>query len=183
MTTPIAHSDRIEVQIDSLDELFAARTPSFERPDAPSDSGVERAIKALRRAGRRAPTRLVVRLSTVTGAMPAEAAIVGAIRAFAQQRAAELRNEAALTRRTGRIALWIAIVLMALALGGSAALSTFQPLPRLLNTLLVEGLIIAGWVVLWRPLDLLIFDSITPLVSARAHERLAAMEIRVDRPQ
>jgi len=75
--------------------------------------------------------------------------------------------------------LRIALVLLALCLGTSAAMDAFEPLPRLLNRLFVEGLVIAGWVVLWRPLDTLIFDAGAPLVEARCFEHLASMAVEV----
>jgi hypothetical protein len=82
-------------------------------------------------------------------------------------------------RRTGQIALVLALVL----LSGLLSLSRLveSTVPGFFGAVLKEGLVIAGWVVLWRPVEILLFDWIP-----ERHQRLvvdkllqAAIEVRM----
>lgn len=70
---------------------------------------------------------------------------------------------------------------MVLCMALAAAADHFEPLPRLLNRLLEDGLVILGWVALWRPLDLLLFDGTAELRNAKIYDQLARATVEVVR--
>ena len=47
------------------------------------------------------------------------------------------------------------------------------------ETVLAEGLLIAGWVALWRPLEIFLYEWWPIRAQARLFERLSEMEVRV----
>lgn len=177
------HSEgEVVVDLDRLQELFEIPSFSLARPGAPRASGIERAVTELAARRRRELHTLVLRMpsnASVDATAPDLASVHVALRSFCLARAMELHSRADATRRTGWWALRIAILLLALCLGCSAALEAFQPLPRLLNRLFTEGLVIAGWVVLWRPLDILIFEVASPRIEAKCYEHLASMRLQM----
>ena len=79
--------------------------------------------------------------------------------------------------REGRLSLAIGLVLLVLCLGAAALLPTAR-----LGTpgvILRESLIIAGWVVMWHPLEVLLY-GIWPVVrERRLLERLATADVRL----
>ena len=79
--------------------------------------------------------------------------------------------------REGRLSLAIGVVLLVLCQGTAALLPS-----AMLGTpgdILRESLIIGGWVVMWHPLEVLLY-GIWPVVrERRLLERLAAAEVRV----
>jgi len=79
--------------------------------------------------------------------------------------------------REGRLSLAIGLVLLVLCLGAAAVL----PVTRLgtAGLILRESLIIAGWVVMWHPLEVLLY-GIWPVVrERRLLDRLAAADVRL----
>lgn len=72
---------------------------------------------------------------------------------------AELAAEREVMRHIGWRELWTGLGMLALCLILSTAISNSSILPHFAERLFVEGLIIAGWVVLWRPVETLIFDA------------------------
>jgi hypothetical protein len=56
-------------------------------------------------------------------------------------------------------------------------------LPGTLGALLREALVISGWVLMWRPLDVLVYDRIAWLRNRRILESIRDASIAVQAPQ
>ena len=81
------------------------------------------------------------------------------------------------SRREGRLSLTIGLAALFACIGG-ATLLPFGPLGAF-GGVLRESIIIAGWVVMWHPLEVLLY-GLWPLVrERRLLERLAAAEVAV----
>ena len=79
--------------------------------------------------------------------------------------------------REGRLSLAIGLVLLVLCLGAAAVV----PVERLgtAGVILRESLVIAGWVVMWHPLEVLLY-GIWPVVrERRLLDRLAGADVRL----
>lgn len=165
----------IRVVVADLRELFEAPpfdpiAPRFER-----DAGMERALKQLedRRRGDDVTT-LEVEL-----AEPVDAArLTAAIASYCASERAEQHRLLRLTRHHGRQALWIGIPVLAICLG----ISTFAS-ARLgehgFSALISNSLIIAGWVAIWRPAELLLYDWWPYRNRIHLLDRLARLDVRV----
>lgn len=81
------------------------------------------------------------------------------------------------TLRFGMRALAVALVALALALGTSVVLQSETLLGPTgpFRSLIAEALVIAGWVVMWRPVEMLLFDSWRPRLENRLIRRINAM--------
>ena len=101
-----------------------------------------------------------------------------AIHEFFRQRAAEtLRNLAALFRR-GRISLAIGLTCLAACVGTGDLLVNYFP-GNHFATILRESLLIGGWVAMWRPLEIFLYDWWPIRAEARLCTRLSAMPVRI----
>jgi hypothetical protein len=81
------------------------------------------------------------------------------------------------TRRLGRRGLLFALSALAVALAVSWIIQNevlFGPAGAMRN-LLGEALVIAGWVAMWRPVEMLLFDTIAPVRQNRHLRRLLAL--------
>jgi hypothetical protein len=123
------------------------------------------------------PTRLVILLEGQTVTAEMQAAATRAITAYCRQQAAEAREIVLRTRRAGWLSMAIAMALLAASLATATAVEKFEPLPYLLNRWLSEGLMILGWVVLWRPLDNLLYEWWAPHKMARTWSSFAEIEV------
>jgi hypothetical protein len=92
-------------------------------------------------------------------------------------RAGMKRRELVQLLRRGRVSLGIGVLFMVacLALGEFAA----QASPGTATRFLVEGLNIVGWVAMWRPLEIYLYDWWPIRDERRIMEALSQMEVRV----
>jgi hypothetical protein len=107
-----------------------------------------------------------------------EALLGDAVREYFKGRAVAKRRELSQLFRTGRISLLIGLAFLAVAILLAEALSALISKEGW-AWLVKESLIIGGWVALWRPLEIFLYDWWPLRASARLYERLGAMAVRV----
>lgn len=171
----------IAIRVERIEDLFDGfdPTPMPDRDLAPRvDAHVVGWAQDL---PRNAPLRLKVILSPDQAAR-AEAGRIATDIAnhFAARAHAETRALCAL-RRDGRIALVIGIAVLAACIGLGQALESAAPhLPfGRVAKLIAESLVIMGWVAMWRPAEIWLYDW-WPMVGRRAlFRRLEAAPVRV----
>lgn len=98
-------------------------------------------------------------------------------RHFRQQAASARRRLRELLRRA-RFSLVIGIAFLAVALTASKLAENWLD-PGGMLEVLRESLSIAGWVAMWRPMELLLYDWWPIRAEVRLFDRLAAMPVRV----
>lgn len=178
MTQP-AHD--IAIRVERIEDLFDSfdPTPMPDRDLAPRvDAHVVGWAEDLPRG---APLRLRVILPPDQTARAEAGRIAEDIATHFTARAhAETRALSAL-RREGRIALAIGVVVLAACIGLGQALEGAAPqLPfGRAARLVAESLVIMGWVAMWRPAEIWLYDW-WPMVARRAlFRRLAAAAVTV----
>jgi hypothetical protein len=103
-----------------------------------------------------------------------------AVREFYRGRAAATRQELSRLFRTGRLSLLIGLAFFAAASAVGEALSALVTRESFAG-LLRESLVIGGWVALWRPLEIFLYDWWPVRAQARLYDRLAAMQVSLRR--
>lgn len=93
---------------------------------------------------------------------------------------AQARAKLAAMRWVGIRTFAIGIVFFGLSLAASTAVARALFLPEGLRTLASESLIVAGWVVIWQPLDTLVQGWWPQWQEERTFRALSALPIRVD---
>ena len=85
-------------------------------------------------------------------------------------------------RRTGQVTLALALVLVVALLMLSQLVATL--IPGSLGAVLKEGLVISSWVVMWRPVEVLIYDWIPARHERQVASKLldASIDVRVGTP-
>lgn len=83
------------------------------------------------------------------------------------------------TRREGLRTLAVGLVFLTACVGIAALIETMPISERLFGRMLMEGSIIAGWVGLWRPLEILLFDWWAPLRERALYQRLRTLPIEI----
>jgi hypothetical protein len=82
----------------------------------------------------------------------------------------------------GRRNLVLGLILLGCLLTGSAIVSNISSLPGWLGSLVSESLIIAGWVVVWHPVEQLLYEWRPDSLRLRFLEWLRAMDTEI-RPE
>ncbi len=167
---------RVDVRVDGIEQLFDLRDPApFRERDL--DPGLEEylrdAAEDLRGHG---PFRIVFWLA----AAPPPGELEHALRSHFADALERLRRQRRLRRRTGYVALAIATVLLVTLL--SLAHLVDGRIAGAFGVGLREGLVIAAWVVMWRPVEVLLYDWIPAWRERGVVSRVLAapIDIRVD---
>lgn len=168
----------IEVRVRHLQDLFDSLDPSpFIALDLDDDSH-----QYIVTSARELRTRLPLALAVHVAALPASAAEARdageAIREHFTRQAGFAGNRLAQLIRTGLISLAIGLAFLSLALTASAALAKWaEAYPSL--SIFREGLLICGWVAMWRPIQIFLYDWWPVLGEQRLYDRLARMPVQI----
>jgi hypothetical protein len=170
------HPARINVKLRDLSQLFNSMDPSpFLDRDLDHDAE-EFIISWSRELPRGENLELVIHLGT-----PPEAErlneLEAAVQHYFHSRAELKQRELRQLLRQGHFSLSIGLLFLCLCLfaSGLAVKLGHEPVAGIVR----EGLIIAGWVAMWRPLETYLYDWWPLRDDGRILQRLARMRVRV----
>ena len=110
------------------------------------------------------PLKLVLHVPVVKTDDPPAPLLADAIHGYFDYRAAHAGRRLELLLRRGRLSLLIGVGFLFACLGGRGLVAGTLSGP--LRDILAEGLLISGWVAMWRPLEIYLYDW-WPLVRHR----------------
>ena len=167
----------MEVHLAELKQLFNSIDPSPFRNRDLDPKAEEFIVGWAKDIARDAPLALVVDLDRPAG-LPDEAAVLrGAIHEFFRQRALAYWQRLRELFRVGRTSLVIGLIALAAAIAVGDFVASL--LKSRIGEILREGLTIGGWVSMWRPLEVFLYDWWPIRREARLADRLAAMPVRI----
>ena len=176
--TIAAGSPVIEVRVAELRQLFNAIDPSPFRERDLDPHAEEFIVEWARDLSRDAPLALRVYLERAAGQAD-EAGLLGqAIHQYFSARAANSRRRLRDLFHRGRISLVIALAFLAASLTlsdliGNLSDSGFAAILR-------EGFLIGGWVAMWRPLEVFLYDWWPIRSEVRLLDRLSTMPVQIE---
>lgn len=175
---PADGTEWLDIRVGELRQLFNAMDPApFRERDLDPNAEtyiVEWAQEV--RAGR--PLGLVVHLARERAAPEAASMLRESVDDYFRRRAVATRVRLRRLLRVGRMSLVIglAFLMAALALGeflaGLLSKESWSWVAK-------ESLVIGGWVALWRPLEIFLYDWWPIRTEARMYDRLGEMDVRL----
>ncbi len=173
-------NNRIEVRLRELSQLFNSMDPS-PFIDRDLDAAAEEFIVSwTRELSHKAELELVIHLAT----LPAPDRITGteeAVQHYFATRADIKHRELRLLLRRGRSSLLIGLLFLAVCFGLGEVAALPGPLANW-NEFLKTGLQIVGWVAMWRPLEIFLYEWWPVRDDQRLLERLSRMKVRLNLP-
>lgn len=168
----------IELHVGELKQLFNSIDPSpFRTRDLDRDAE-EFIVGWAKDLPRDVPLVLLVDLDRKAG-LPDEAAVLrDAVHEFFRQRAEAYRRRLRELLRRGRTSLLIGLTVLAAAIALGDFLAALLKSSRI-GEILRESLTIGGWVSMWRPLEIFLYDWWPIRSEAQLSDRLAAMPVRI----
>lgn len=168
----------IQIRVAELRQLFNAIDPSPFREKDLDASAAEFIVSWARDVPKDAHLALLVHLDRPAGP-PEEAAVLGeAVHEFFRNRADATRRRLRQLFRVGRTSLLIGVSCLTLSLVmGDFIAAAFSA--RRFGELLREGLLIGGWVAMWRPMEIFLYDWWPIRAEARLFDRLGGMPVRI----
>jgi hypothetical protein len=170
-----------DIRLDLTDprELFVAPEldPIGGQPAA--ESALERILNSIRPRPDR-PVRATLRLPAAARTPNLEARLRAGLQQYSDHRIGQITNDIASLRQEGLATLWRGLLFLALCMLGSQVLGEPKFLPGILARFIDEGLIIAGWVALWYPLDALLYQHWPLKRERRLYQSLRDMELKLE---
>jgi hypothetical protein len=168
----------IEVHIAELKQLFNSMDASpFRERDLDPDAE-DLIVGWAREAPRGSTLALLVDLDRAPGLPDEPAALRDAVHEFFTHRAQATRRRLRQLLSIGRISLMVGLSFLVVAVTLGDFVSSAMKGERL-GELLREGLVICGWVAMWRPLEILLYGWWPIRTEARLYDRLSAMPVRI----
>jgi len=168
---------RIELRLRELGQLFNSLDPTpFHEKDLDPDA--EQFIESW--ALEFAPDsrlQIVVHLEHPPSGVDAETLVSAAIRNFFAYKAELKRREIRLLFREGRISLTVGLSFLAACLIAANLASNFLAGQYL--QIVREGLTIGGWVAMWRPLQIFLYEWWPLVRRRRVYHNLAVAQVRI----
>lgn len=168
-------ADTIQVRIRELRQLFNSIDPSPFRERDLDPNYEEFIVSWARELQPERPVRVEIRVEGDRPSASLRADVASAVRGHFARSASlqELRRRR--TLREGRISLLIGLVALVACMGAATLVPTETLGPS--GEIVRESFVIAGWVVMWHPLEVLLY-GIWPVVrERRLLERLATAEV------
>lgn len=150
----------ISVAIERLEDMFNAPEADPLAGRFETSSGIDQVLQRLMSVPRRDrhKCRIVIAVADA-GPLPENAIMVRAIAGYCDERVADIERSLAQSLHAGVQALWLGLGFLGVCLVLSTTFRSLTSLPEFFQSLLGEGFNIAGWVGLWRPIELLLYDS------------------------
>jgi hypothetical protein len=168
----------IEVRVSELMQLFNAMDGSpFRERDLDPDAEAF-IVRWAREAPRGSKLALLVTLDRAPGPANEATVLRDAMREFFSFRAEVARQRLRQLLRIGEISLVVGLAFLAVALGIGDALGRIMKGQRM-GELLRQGLVIIGWVAMWRPLEIFLYGWWPIRSEAKLFDALSAMPVRI----
>lgn len=175
-----SRTTEVTIKVNDVKELFA------ERPFDPFADDVETMGSI---AGMAQSPHLVSKLNTIklrvlvpaSTLTPATELIVRrALERFCKYTISEARRKLAAMRWVGFRTFLVGLVFFGISLAASTAVTGMLWIPEAIRTLASESLIVAGWVVIWQPLDTLVQGWWPQWEEERTFRAISAVPLRVE---
>ncbi|MGF1481324.1 MAG: hypothetical protein ACFB4I_17880 [Cyanophyceae cyanobacterium] len=167
------------LKLDNINHLF--KEPEFDLfiPQADSSSGIERIVNQLKPTSLTDKVRTKISLPDHQLSDNLEQSIINALQHYCNTKIEKISNDIASLRGQGMRALRRGLLFLAVCLIVSTLFDRVEYLPILVHRFLNEGFLIAGWVGLWYPIELLLYEWGPLRRQKQIYEMIKDMEIEV----
>lgn len=158
----------IDLKVRHSQQLFDGRDPApFHERDL-DDDAVEYLLAGAQEIPRKQPLMIVVTISEEPEPRLASEVIVEAVRAHFVHEGEQVERRLREHVRRGQVTLGVGLTMLVVFLTLAQLTASLAAGP--LREILREGLVITGWVAMWRPLEILLYDW-WPLIDERRRVR------------
>ena len=176
-----ANCELIEVHVSELKQLFNAIDPSPFRERDLDPHAEEFITDWAKEASPGVTFGLAVYLDRPAGPANEPAELREAIHEFFRHRAELSRRRLGELFRRGRTSLAIGVCTLGVSVAGGNLVGSF--FSNHLAQILKESLLIGGWVAMWRPMEIFLYDWWPIRAEATLADRLSVMPVRISYKQ
>lgn len=167
----------IEISLGSVRQLFTSLDPAPFREKDLDDEAEAYIVAAARELGHGEPLKLVVHLPEDQARVAAEMDLPGSVHGYFDYRLWATRRQLALLLRNGWISLAIGLSFLFACIGVRQVF--LADATGTVAHIVAEGLLISGWVAMWHPLQIFLYDWWPLRQTARVYAKLAQVPIEI----
>ncbi|MFT0859280.1 hypothetical protein [Ancylobacter sp. G4_0304] len=175
------HTLELDIHLRDLRNFFA--TPEIDPFEGEhiDEAGIDQIIDVLRagRIWRRRRVRATLHVPAGAQTTALTPRIAEALASYCDKHVQYSRRKLAEVRADGLRALAVGVLFLAVCIGLAGVIEKLIGSESLAGRFLVEGAVIAGWVGLWRPIEILLFDWWPYALNVKLYNDLRAMDIVV----
>lgn len=169
----------LEIRVRSALQLFDARDPAPFRARDLDDDFTEYIMASAEEITSRGPMKIAIQIEEPARTDLSAQDVVDSMRAFFQYQIELRRLQLTKLFKTVRLFLGIGFVFLVACLALAKAVAHALPADNAAASILHEGLIILGWVSMWRPFEAILFDWFPAYDRIRLLRKLLSSEIEV----
>lgn len=172
----------IELELNNLRQMFNTLDPSpFYEKDIDADAE-EYIIGAAREIPLKEKLKLVIYLPAIEARKEDPKAVAAAIHHYFSYKLSAARRQLRLIFREGRASLAIGLTFLLICVTAQTALVSWKLEEDFMLKVITEGLIICGWVSMWRPIQIFLYEWWPVILDIRVFKKLSSIpvEIRID---
>ena len=173
-------STELTVKVADIRELFAERPFDPFGDDADTISSIRQMAELPQLVSQLNTARLTVMLPASSLTPTTESQVRRALERYCNHMIVEARRKLAAMRWVGFRTFLVGLVFFGISLAASTAVTRSLWIPEEIRTLASESLIVAGWVVIWQPLDTLVQGWWPQWEEERTFRALGSLPLRVE---
>jgi hypothetical protein len=178
MRTETAGVGAIEIRLRELGQLFNTFDPEPFHEGILAPEAEEFLLQRVKDLPKNQPVRVVLHLPAAEAAQRSPSDIAAALASHFADRAAAESKEIRELFRNGRRVAAIAFAIWSLCLFLAWHITNIFP-ARPLTHIVQQSFVFLGWVSMWKPFEIFLYDWLSPSRRQRLLERLAAAEVIV----
>lgn len=168
----------IEIKLNEIRQLFNSFDPAPFREKDLEASAEEYIVDSIRDLRMNSPVKLVLYLPQQSCTEDQRHTVPDAIHHYFSYRSTVTEKELRFTMQQGRIALLIGLVFLFLCITAQHFIAALGK-TDLLWLIIQEGFLISGWVAMWKPLDVFLYEWWPIQHRRRIYEKLMQIPVEI----
>lgn len=167
----------IEVRVKSALQLFDARDPAPFRDRDLDDDFLEYISTSAREFSISRPCKIVIHIDEAEGRELTSSSIKESMHSYLNYKIDLQKSELKMFLKRAQLFLGIGLLVLAACVGVAQSLTI--PSPPGAFGILREGIVIFGWVSIWKPIELILFDWYPLYEQLKLYRKLLASEVEI----
>jgi hypothetical protein len=167
----------IEISLNTVRQLFTSLDPAPFREKDLDDEAEAYIVAATREFALAAPLKLVFHFPDDQARVADDVDLAGSVHGYFEYRLWATQRQLALLLRNGWVSLAIGLAFLFASIGVRQIL--LADVTGTVAHIVGEGLLISGWVAMWRPLQIFLYDWWPLRQTARVYAKLSRIPIEI----
>ena len=168
----------IEIKLNEIRQIFNSFDPAPFRDKDLEANAESYIVDSVQELNLDTPVKLILYLPQQARTEEAISSVPAAIHNYFSYRADITAKELRFTLHQGRIALVIGLIFLFMCIAAQQLIASLEK-SGLMWSIIEEGFLISGWVAMWRPIEVFLYEWWPIRRKRRIYEKLARMHVEL----